>query len=317
MRHLTNSLRALALALPLAFVVACADDTVSDPVFGSGCTAGTLSPGDTVLGQFTPSSCWMEFDWWSTEAAPYVAYDVKLTEGHAYMIRLDSLPDPDYNDFDAVLALYAQNADGSTIPLAASDDDAGFHNSVIWFVAPVSGTFKLRASSYWYGGTGNYRLIMHECPVLATLDTAGTYNLTLGASPCVVPMAGGNGADTSAYSFVRLDAAAGEGISATLTTAVFPPVWAMFGPGFDIYANIYGDSQADASKGSGSVNAFTMGEVGGQVTIAVGATTVDSVGGAFSLALVRTPATAPPAFARAWSIPGLSSMAIKPRPTTK
>ena len=314
MRTLTRTLRAAALALPLAFALACGDDTVVDPVFGSGCTAGTLASGDTILGRFTPSSCWMEMDWWSWEAAPYIAYDVKVTQGHAYMIRLDSLPDPDYEDFDAVLALYTQNDDGSTIPLAASDDEAGAHNSVLWFVAPVSGTFKLRASSYWYGGTGNYRLIMHECPVLATLDTAGTYNLTLGASPCVVPNAGGSAADTSRYSFVRLNAVAGEGVNLTLTTVAFPPVWELFAPGFDYSENIYSESVSGTAKGTGTSINRTLGDVGGQVTIAVGATTVDSAGGAFTLALTRTPPAAPPALARSWSIAGLSTMALKERP---
>ena len=317
MRTLTLSLRALALALPLVFVISCGEDTVTDPVFGAGCTKGTLASGDTVLGQLTPSSCQMEMDWWSWEAAPYAAYDVKVTEGHAYMVRLDSLPDPDYANFDATLSLYTQNADGSTIPLAFSDDEAGNHNSVLWFVAPVSGTFKLRAASYWYGGMGKYRLIMHECPVLATLDTAGTYNLTLATSPCVVPHAGGSTADTSRYSFVKFAVGALDSVSATITTATFPPVWEMFGPGFDNYENIYNESRHDAAKGSGSALGFTMGEVGGQISMAIGGTTVDSTTGAFSIQLTHLFAAAPPAMARPWSLAGLGSMTRQPTPHKK
>src|SRR5258705_9420192 len=127
----------------------------------------------------------------------------------------------------------------------------------------------------------------------------------------MVPQSGENSADTSRYSFVKLSATAGEGVTATLTSVAFPPVWEMFGPGFDVFANIYGDSRSDQAHGSGTVNSFTLGEVGGQVTIAVGATTVDSAGGAFTILLGRTPAPAPPAMARTWSLDQLGSMARK------
>ena len=311
MRTLRTTLSALALVLPLV-LLACGDDTTTSPIFGAGCSKGTLSPGDTVLGRFTETSCQMEFDFWSYEHAPYEAYDVHLTKGHAYMIRLDSLPDATYDHFDSRLTLWGKNADGSSIPLAASDDEAGFHNSVLWFVAPVGGTFKLVASSYWYGGLGNFRLIMHECPVLGTLDTAGVYNFALTASPCVVPRAGATGADTSAYSFVSLQAEAGEGVSTTVTTSAFPAISELFGPGFDIFANIYSDSRSDIAKGSGVANAFTLANTGGQLTLAVGATTVDSTAGAFTITLGRTPPAAPPASAGTWSLQRLSSMTMKP-----
>lgn len=312
MRTLRPILRALGLALPLALLAACGDDTITSPVFGAGCTKGTLAPGDTVLGRFTETSCQMEFDFWSYEHAPYEAYDVHLTKGHAYMIRLDSLPDATYDDFDSRLTLWTKNADGASIPLAVSDDEAGYHNSVLWFVAPVSGTFKLVASSYWYGGLGNFRLQMQECPVLGTLDTAGVYNFTLAASPCVVPRAGGNGADTAAYSFVALQAGAGEGISTTVTTASFPAISELFGPGFDVFANIYADTRSDIAKGSGVANFITLAETGGQLSLAVGATTVDSTAGAFTITLGRTPPAAPPAGAGTWSLARLSAMTAKP-----
>lgn len=309
--------RATMAATALFLLASCGEDTIVSPVFGSECQAGSLAPGDTVLGQFTPSSCFMDFDFWSYEHAPFVGYSVHLTQGHAYMIRLDSLPDTTYNFFDSRLTLWTKNADGSSIPLALSDDDAGFHNSVLWFVAPVSGTFELVAASYWYGGLGNYRLTMNECPVLGALDTAGTYNFTLGPSPCVSPNAGDNNVDTAAYSFLTLQADAGEGIDASVTTSAFPPVWAAFGPGFDVFSNVYQDSRADYNKGSGNDVSFTMGNVGGQVTLAVGATTVDSTAGAFSITLGRTPPAAPPAPGSKWSLAKVAQMTMRPKPATK
>lgn len=309
--------RTLLAAAAIALLVACGSDTTTSPTFGSTCHKGTLQPGDTVLGRLTPSSCQMEFDFWSYEHAPFEAYGVHLTQGHAYMIRLDSLPDTTYNGFDSRLTLWTTNSDGSSIPLAVSDDDAGFHNSVIWFVAPVTGDFELVASSYWYAGFGNFRLTMNECPVLGVLDTAGTYNFTLGPSPCVSPNAGDNTVDTAAYSFLSLQADAGEGIDASVTTSAFPPVWAAFGPGFDVFSNIYQDSRADYNKGSGNDVSFTMGNVGGQVTLAVGATTVDSTAGAFSITLGRTPPAAPPAPGSAWSVAKVAQMTMRPKPAPK
>lgn len=308
------ALRALFFAVPLMILGACGSDNITSPIFGAGCNKGTLSPGDTILGSFTPTSCQMEFDFWSNEHAPYVAYDVHLTKGHAYLIKLDSLPDATYNDFDARLTLWTTNANGSSIPLAVSDDDAGFHNSEIWFVAPVSGTFKLVASSYWYGGLGAFRLAMNECPVLGVLDTVGTYNFTLATSPCIASRAGGNNADTSRYSFLSLNATAGEGVTTTVTTAAFPPVFEMFGPGFDVFSNIYAGSRSAATKGSGNSNSFTMGATGGQVTIAIGGTTVDSTTGAFTITLGRVPAPVAPPGAGPWSIARLPLMARKPAP---
>ena len=306
--------RTLLASVGVALLLACGSDTITSPIFGAGCQAGTLRPGDTITVRFTTTSCFMEFDFWSYGHAPYVGYSVHLTQGHAYMIRFDSIPNPIGSDMDARLTLWTQNADGSSIPLAASDDDAGALNSALWFVAPATGTYQLVASGYWYGALGDYRLTMNECPVLGVLDTAGTYNFTLGASSCVRPKAANSTADTSAYSFLSFMAAPGEAVSAKVSSAAFPPVWEMFGPGFDTYANIYNDTYWGKTKGTGNTTAFTLGATGGLITLAVGATTVDSTSGAFSVQLVRTPAPAPPAGAGPWSVQRLPLMARKAPP---
>jgi hypothetical protein len=141
--------RTLFTGAAVALVVACGSDTITSPDLGSTCRAGTLSPGDTAIVTFTKSSCFMESDFWSFGHAPYTSYAVHLTQGHAYMVRFDSIPNTidTTTDMDARLTLWTVNADGAAIPLAASDDDAGTLNSVLWFVAPMSGTFELVASS--------------------------------------------------------------------------------------------------------------------------------------------------------------------------
>ena len=60
-----------------------------------------------------------------------------------------------------------------------------------------------------------------------------------------------------------------------------------------------------------------MGEVGGQISMAIGGTTVDSTTGAFSIQLTHLFAAAPPAMARPWSLEGLGSMTRQPTPHKK
>ena len=311
-----------AAAFALAAIAAgCGSDTVTSPIYGSACNVGSISPGQTQTGSLNGSSCFNPYDFWSGDRVPYESRTVSLTKGKAYLFYQAQIPDAahgDTNNVDSELTLWGKNADGAVVPLAISDDDGrgiDGHDSQIWFIAPVSGTFQLTSASYDYNEYGGYRLEAHECPVLATLDTAGTYDLTLAASPCVRIAPGGssNAADTAAVSMIRIPALAGEGINVSLTSAAFTPTWEMFGPGFDTYANIYNETGATSAKGNGVAAGFTMDTVSGDVTLEVGSTAVDSLG-AFSVTLTRTPPAAPPIGARPWSIARLSTSGMKPRP---
>jgi hypothetical protein len=309
--------RTLLAGAAIGLLVACGSDTVTSPTFGSTCHAGTLRPGDTITVEFTESSCFMEFDFWSYRHAPFISYTVDLTQGHAYMIRLDSIPNAidTTGDMDARLTLWGVNADGASIPLAASDDDAGHLNSVIWFVAPVTGNFQLVASGYEHDALGAYRLTMNECPILGVLDTAGTYNFTLATSPCILPRAGGSPIDTSRYSMLSLNADPGDSISIQVTTGAFPPVWDIFGPGFDTYSKIYNDTRWTDARGTNATTGFALAQTGGLISIGIGGTTKDSTTGAFTLVLGRTPAPVAPPGAGPWSIARLPLMTRKPAPT--
>jgi len=318
MRASHRALRAaLGLAVPMLFAASCANDSLS-PAFGAGCSGGTLQPGDTLTAAFTASSCVLDQDFYSSDRVPYQSYTVHLTKGKGYAFYLRAVPDSAHGNADGVdsrLTLWTRNDAGSPIPLAVSDDEGDGTNSEIWFVSPVDGAFSLVASSYDFDEFGGYELSMNECPVLGGLDTAGTYQFTLPASPCQLHSVAGRASDTSAIAFVTLNAAPGENIKTTVTTANFPPAWQQGGPGFDMWANIYGESNYASARGSGTTASFTLGEVGGQVAVAVGATTIDSTGGGFSITLARTPAApAPPVGARPWSIAGLMTSGMRPRP---
>lgn len=307
---------ALALVLPTLVATSCGNDSLA-PGFGAGCSAGVLQAGDTLTGAFTTSSCFLDQDFYSGDRVPYQGYTVHLTKGKGYLVYLRAVPDTangNEDNVDARLTLWTRSASGNPIPLALSDDEADGRNSEIWFVSPVDGTFSLVASSYDFDELGGYQLSMNECPVLGGLDTAGTYQFSLPASACRLHEAGGHSSDTSAVAFVTLNAQPGENVKTTVTTANFPPVWSQGGPGFDTWSNIYQESNYATARGSGSTASFTMGEVGGPLTVAVGATTVDSVGGAFSITLQRTPPAAPPVGARPWSVAGLLSSGMRPHP---
>lgn len=315
--HMFRSAAAFAL---VTLAAACGSDTVTSPVFGAACNVGSIAPGQTKYGALTAESCTIPYDFWSGDRVPYESRTVQLTAGKAYLFYEAQIPDSangDQNDVDAVLTLWGKNADGAVVPLAASDDEADGidgHDSQIWFVAPVSGTYQLVTASYWDAGYGGYRLEAHECPVLATLDTAGTYNLTLGnTSPCQRIGPANTAADTSRFSMIKIPVEPGEAVGVTVSSAAFVPDWEMFGPGFDTYANIYSTSEADYAHGTGTSGGVTMSEIGGVVTLAVGGDVV-TASGAFTVVLTRTPPAAPPVGAAPWSIGRIALSPMRERP---
>ncbi|HTK56587.1 MAG TPA: hypothetical protein VL295_07175 [Gemmatimonadales bacterium] len=299
MRSISGLLGRSALLVAVCGALACGSDSIVNPTMGSGCNVGALHPGDTVVSAFNDSSCAFVNYFWSDNRVPYESYTVSLTKGKAYMFTESNIPDPAQggrDDVDAQLTLWGKNANGINVPLAASDDeargDSGL-NSVIFFVAPTSGTFQLVATSYYWPGFGGYELTMNECPVLAVLDTAGTYALNLQPSNCRRVNAANIAADTSLYSFVSFQVDSFETVHSIVTSAAFTPDWEMFGPGMDFDENIYDYSHAARSGVSGGDISITMDEVGGQVTIGVGGNAAQTTG-AFTLQLTRA-FLAPPA----------------------
>ena len=310
MRTISGLLGRLAILTATLGIIACGSDTLVDPTLGSGCTAGAMHPGDTVKSAFTDSSCAFVNYYWADNRVPYESYTVSLTKGKAYMFTESNIPDPANGGrdlVDAQLTLWGKSPEGVNVPLSASDDeargDSGL-NSVIFFVAPVSGTFELVATSYYWGGLGGYQLTMNECPVLAVLDTAGTYGLNLKPSPCVRVNAANNAADTSRYNFVSFHADSFETVHSIVTSAAFTPDWEMFGPGMDFDENLYTYSRSAASSTSGGDISFMLGPVDGLITIGVGGNAADT-SGAFTIQLTRALLAAP---APSHTFPGMLSL---------
>jgi hypothetical protein len=299
--HITRTMRfPIALASIVAFA-SCGGDSVVQPTFGSACSEGSIRAGETIEGEFNEESCVIPYHFYSGNTVAYASYKVSLQEGKGYWLYLQQIPnDTGLNEVDAVLSLFGKDENGASVPLAVSDDEArgiDGHDSEIFFIAPKSGTFNIVTSTYDISELGGYRLTMRECPVVATLDTAGTYaSLPFSNSECVRhEMAGG---DPSRIVLVAIPAGALETIDLSVS-ADFEAAIEVGGPGFDVFDNIYDEVGFLSSSAIPAAVSFGLGDVAGTLTLAVGSTTYFDPSGTFQVVMDRiAPVAPPPAGAR-------------------
>lgn len=295
--NITRVMRYSIAFAAAAIFASCGGDSVVQPTFGSGCSAGTLRTGETVGGELGAESCSVPYHFWSGNEVSYETYRVTLTEGKGYWFYMRQVPNGDgENDLDALLTLYGRDESGASIPLAISDDNAGGidgHDSEIFFVAPRSGTFNLVAGSYDINDVGGYRLTMRECPVVATLDTAGTYeSLPFSDTECVRHSIAGTGV-AAKFVLLAIPSDEFETLDIDVTSGDFTPRIEAGGPGFDTYDNIYADNVYETSSTTPATVSLVNGEVSGIVTLAVGASMFDP-SGTFDVVLGRTAAVGKP-----------------------
>ncbi|HKS07672.1 MAG TPA: hypothetical protein VJR92_15325 [Gemmatimonadaceae bacterium] len=307
--NITRTMRFPIALAAVAVFASCGGDSTTQPTFGSGCSVGSLRSGETVEGELGAESCSIPYHFWSGNEVSYETYRVTLQEGKGYWFYMRQIPNGDGdNDLDALLTLYGRDESGATIPLAISDDDAGGidgHDSEIFFVAPRSGTFNLVAGSYDINDVGGYRLTMRECPVVATLDTAGTYeSLPFADSECVRHSIAQTGV-ASKIVLMAIPSDEFETLDLDVTSGDFSPRIEAGGPGFDTYDNIYDDNVYEVSSTTPATVSLVNGEVSGMVTLAVGASMFDP-SGTFDVVLGRTPAPGKPA--TGGGVPTMKSM---------
>lgn len=278
-------MRPLLLALGVAGLItlaACGDDQIVQPTFGSGCVIGSLRPGQTATGVLDRSSCQVTYNWYSNNQTPYASYRVTLEKGKGYSFYLQQTPDAEgRNDVDALLTLFGKDATGASVPLAVSDDDAGGiddHDSEFYFIAPRSGTYQLVAASYSIGQVGGYRLTMDECPVLAVLDTVGTYtDLRFRSGDCVRHDLAGNDVP-SRIALIAVPADGSHRVRVEVSSEDMYPSIELGGPGFDVYSNLYDQSVFSSSSTTPAAAQVDLRGVGGSLTLAVGADQLDPAG---------------------------------------
>ena len=121
--NITRVMRYSIAFAAAAIVASCGGDSVVQPTFGSGCSAGSLRAGETVGGELGTESCSVPYHFWSGNEVSYETYRVTLTEGKGYWFYMRQVPNGDgENDLDALLTLYGRDESGASIPLAISDE---------------------------------------------------------------------------------------------------------------------------------------------------------------------------------------------------
>jgi hypothetical protein len=281
--------------LALATLVACGDEVVLQPIVGSACSAGRLQAGEIVDGDFSIESCVLPFHFWSQDQVPYVGYRVDLERGKGYEFRLRQRPGAEgLNNVDALLALFGKDENGASIPLAVGDDEAGGfdgRDAEFYFIAPRSGTFNLVVSSYAIDRLGGYRLSMRECPVVAMIETSGFHGgLPVAASDCTRTDFAQSG-EASSIVLVGIEVRPLEVVQVAVSSLEFAPRVEMGGPGFDVFNNIFDETDFDSSVDDPAQVTTLDGGDGGVLTLAVGAEEFEATG-TFRVEVLREPGTA-------------------------
>lgn len=276
---MTLNLRWIGLSALLMLTVAC-DDTVVQPIFGAGCSVGSLRPGSDVVGQFDRRACVQDYEGYSGNSVNYVSYSVTLTRGKGYYFFSSLVPNSeDGVSGSTLLTLYGKNEDGQSVPLTMSNYDAGgsLGASEFLFIAPRSGTYRLVVSNYEIDNVGDYRVLMEECPVVGTIDTVGSYVFTHSGSNCVRRNIGYQGV-ASQVVLVGIKPQANQEHAATVSTNSFSPIFEMGGPGYD-FLNYFGGGSYSYNTGNFSTAyTYTSDDVDGWITLAVGAYELDPRG---------------------------------------
>lgn len=84
----------------------------------------------------------------------YDVYDIEVEEGQRLTVTMRS------RDFDTYLIVKRPDREQEDDDDASGDRDDGIRKSEVVFTAPVSGTYRILATSYEAGETGRYTVIV-------------------------------------------------------------------------------------------------------------------------------------------------------------
>jgi hypothetical protein len=161
-----------ALALSTCLLAACSGDDVLAPPDGVGCTAGTVSPGDSVKGAVTSTSCEV-FDVSNYRLTYAESWTLNVKKGTAYVIRVRHESAPEMADnIDYDLHVFGRNAHGDATFLTGwwdsfgNNNGNGGQNQELFFTATSDRALSLRISADTKADTGAYSLTVHSCPLV-------------------------------------------------------------------------------------------------------------------------------------------------------
>jgi hypothetical protein len=246
----------------------CSDDPTSvanvnpDP---SSCGKGSISPGDVKTGTLSNTSC-VHFDHvYLNDSTVFDSYSFKADKGKGYSFRLDRAEGAQLDPFMELVTVDPSTGDEAL--LAISDDEGQDGNSQFYFIAPVSGTFYIRASAYDREDLGGYRLIAKSCdsPIPEIMGTLTASTQTLSATDCV--LAQPEFAEDSSYvKLFSVHVGPNETKTITVTSTDFPPAFQIFGPAWGVSCqyDYEGCGGGSANINKSDTESFTIHSAGGE-----------------------------------------------------
>lgn len=287
MRKLLSVLAVAALA------AGCSSDKAVVGVDPASCTKGSITTGDTKTGTLDASAC-PTYDWyWFEDSVHYASYNVTVEKGKAYLFSLASTA-ADSDTTSRALALVDHESvvgDSTDYYLAVQSPwRTASDPAELYFVAPKSGTYSLRAFTGNISETLPYSLTAAACPT-KQLDITGAFSdsaATLGADDCTLHQAyftehynGSNwvyNPSHAALYTIYFDGHSRRTI--TVKSSDFAPGFMVEGPGFDAYCNTYycsGNVRSNTSMAD-SVSTTLGMWMPGTYTITVGSVQANATG---------------------------------------
>ena len=277
-------MRKLLFVCALAtLATACSND--SDDAMGPdsrNCTNGSIAIGDTKTGTIDDRSC-ATYDWyWEMDSVNFESYDVTVEKGKGYLFTLGGTETTTRSL--ALVSLNAAFGDSGSLFLTVqsnyNDDDAV--PAQLFFVAPQSGTYSLRAFTDNLDDSFDYTLTARECTPrqLDITDEFTDEAATLTEDDCKVhesyfTWANRGGSWSYAPTHVALYTIHFDGYSnreITVTSNDFAPAMMVEGPGFDAWCNTDycdGRSSSNAALADSVTDTFRMW-MPGTYTLVVG-----------------------------------------------
>jgi hypothetical protein len=246
-----------------AMTLGCSSDSIgpanSNPDAAS-CGKGSISAGDVKTGQITESSC-VRYDFaYTQDSVPFDSYSFKADKGKGYMFLLENADLT--QSWDALLELVTVNPNtGEEQLLSISDDEGGAGYSRMYFIAPVSGTFYIRAAGYSLSDLSSYKLTARSCdsPIPQIAGTLDASTQTLSASDCVIahPFFAD---DSSHVKLFSLQIGPNETKTITVSSDAFQPGFQVWGPAWGVSCDYAyeGCGGGYASIGKGSTVSYTI-----------------------------------------------------------
>lgn len=215
--------RVMSAASVIALLAACGGSDKKNPVGpDSACSRGSLTLGTVRTGTVASGDCVFSSSSFAS-GGKYDAYSVALTAGQVYQVLHQATV---AFDFDA----FVEVVEPGGVVIAFSDDDAQSLNSELFFVAPTTGAYSIRAGGLKATELGDYRLTIRSCGATQLTSTASVGG-ALTSGDCRTTF---TPASDSSLADIFLFTNTGTSRDLTVTSSTFSPAFVVAGPTFGL-----------------------------------------------------------------------------------